>query len=165
VASWTIPSSSQAPLPCSSLCAGSPNSSTAGIPSAAASPASSTAPSIDRWSIPGIAAIGVRRSLPATTNIGYTRWETDKSVSRTSPRSRPVLRRRRSLVAGNDMAVPESRGQPNLRRLTRASSENARVSASRCTTGSSSSPPLIAPSSARSAGLNGNAPEIVLITS
>ena len=35
VASWTIPSSSQAPLPSSSFSAGMPKSSTAGIPSAA----------------------------------------------------------------------------------------------------------------------------------
>ena len=38
VASWTTPSSSQAPEPSSSLAAGSPNRSTAGIPSWAASP-------------------------------------------------------------------------------------------------------------------------------
>ena len=70
VASWITPSSSQAPEPCSSFSAGRPNSSTPGIPSAAAAPASSTAPSIERWSIPGSEAIGVRRSPPATTNIG-----------------------------------------------------------------------------------------------
>ncbi len=70
VASWMTPSSSHAPLPCSSLAAGRPNSSTAGMPSSAAMPASSTAPSMLRWSIPGIDAIGVRRSAPATTNIG-----------------------------------------------------------------------------------------------
>ena len=70
VASWITPSSSHAPEPCSSLSAGSPNSSTPGMPSSAAMPASSTAPSIERWSTPGIDAIGVRRSPPATTNIG-----------------------------------------------------------------------------------------------
>ena len=70
VASWITPSSSHAPEPCSSLCDGRPNSSTPGMPSAAASPASSTAPSIERWSMPGIVGIGVRRSPPATTNIG-----------------------------------------------------------------------------------------------
>ena len=43
VASCTIPSSSHAPEPSSSLLAGRPKSSTAGIPSAAAAPASSTA--------------------------------------------------------------------------------------------------------------------------
>ena len=58
VASWTIPSSSQAPEPSSSLAAGRPNSSTAGMPSAAASPASSTAAPIERWSMPGMLAIG-----------------------------------------------------------------------------------------------------------
>ena len=64
VASWMMPSSSHAPEPSGSLLAGSPNSSTAGMPSDCAIPASSTAPSIERWSMPGIAAIGVRRSPP-----------------------------------------------------------------------------------------------------
>ena len=40
------------------------------MPSAAASPASWTAWRIERWSIPGIVGIGVRLSLPCTTNIG-----------------------------------------------------------------------------------------------
>ena len=70
VASWITPSSSHAPEPSSSLLAGSPNSSTAGMPSACAIPASSTAPSIETWSIPGISAIGVRLGPVATTNIG-----------------------------------------------------------------------------------------------
>ena len=52
------------------LGAGSPNSSTAGMPSACAIPASSTAPSIETWSMPGISAIGVRFGPVATTNIG-----------------------------------------------------------------------------------------------
>ena len=65
-----MPSSSQAPEPSSSLAAGRPNSSTAGIPSAAASPASSTAALIERWSIPGMLAIGTRPSTPWRTNIG-----------------------------------------------------------------------------------------------
>ena len=42
------------------LGAGNPNSSTAGMPSAWAIPASSTAPPIETWSIPGISGIGVR---------------------------------------------------------------------------------------------------------
>ncbi len=70
VASWMTPSSSHAPEPSSSLAAGSPNSSTAGMPSAAASPASCTAWRIERWSMPGMVGIGVRLSLPCTTNIG-----------------------------------------------------------------------------------------------
>ena len=70
VASWITPSSSQAPEPSRPWTAGSPNSSTAGMPSACAIPASSTAPSIERWSIPGISAIGVRFGPLATTNIG-----------------------------------------------------------------------------------------------
>ena len=70
VASWMMPSSSHAPVPCSSLAAGRPNSSTAGMPSPCAIPASSTAWSMLRWSIPGIVGIGVRPLAPATTNIG-----------------------------------------------------------------------------------------------
>ena len=91
VASWITPSSSHAPEPSASLLAGRPNSSTAGMPSEWAIPASSTAPSIDRWSMPG--QLGDRRALRClspTTNIGYTRWDTDSSVSRTRPRSTPV---------------------------------------------------------------------------
>ena len=47
-----------------------PNSSTAGMPSAAALPASSTAWLIDSRSMPGIASIGVRESVPSSMNIG-----------------------------------------------------------------------------------------------
>ena len=141
VASWTTPSSSHAPEPCSSLSAGRPNSSTPGMPSSAAIPASSTAPSIERWSTPGSDGIGVRRSPPATTNIGRIRWETDSSVSRTRPRRRPVRRSRRSRVAGNTTEIigfalrsPETppgdlratlRRQPNRRMATRAMTKNA----------------------------------------
>ena len=50
--------------------AGSPKSSTAGMPSEAASPASSTAALIERWSIPGMLGIGTRPSMPWRTNIG-----------------------------------------------------------------------------------------------
>ena len=52
---------------------------------------------------PGSDAIGVRRSPPATTNIGYTRCDADSSVSRVSPRSDAVWRRRRRRVAGKAM--------------------------------------------------------------
>ena len=47
-------------MPSSSLCSGMPNSSTAGMPSAAISPASSTAAVIDSRSTPGIASIALR---------------------------------------------------------------------------------------------------------
>jgi hypothetical protein len=40
------------------------------MPSAAASPASSTAALIERWSIPGMLGIGTRPSIPWRTNIG-----------------------------------------------------------------------------------------------
>ncbi len=53
-----MPSSSQAPEPSSSFSAGMPNSRTAGIPSAATSPASATAPATEKREIPGIDAIG-----------------------------------------------------------------------------------------------------------
>ena len=103
VASWMTPSSSHAPEPSSSLDAGSPNSSTAGMPSAYASPASRTAASIERWSTPGIEGIGVRPLLPWTTNIGYTRCRAASSVSRTRSRMPVVARRRRRRVAGKAM--------------------------------------------------------------
>jgi hypothetical protein len=70
VASCTTPSSSYAPEACSSLCAGMPNSSTAGTPRSCTAAASSTACEIDSRSIPGIASIGFRTSVPSSTNIG-----------------------------------------------------------------------------------------------
>ena len=60
---------------------------------------------IERWSMPGMLGIGTRPSMPWRTNIGYTRCAADSSVSRTRPRSRPVLRRRRMRVAGNTLAA------------------------------------------------------------
>src|SRR2546423_4648007 len=81
-----------------------PNSRTAGMPSSLASPASSTACEIESRSTPGIASMGVRLSVPSSMNIGWTRWDGVRSVSRTRPRSRPVLRSRRMRVAGK--AIP-----------------------------------------------------------
>src|SRR5918999_3970574 len=109
-ASCTTPSSSYAPEPCSSLSAGTPNSRTPGMPSACASPASATAFEIDSRSIPGMASTGVRPS-PSWTNIGRTRSAGVSVVSRTSSRSTPVLRRRRSRVAGKGIR-PVSLGGP-----------------------------------------------------
>ena len=70
------------------------------MPSACASPASSTACEIDSRSTPGIASTGVRSSSPSCTNSGSTRSEGLSSVSRTMSRRTPVLRRRRRRVAG-----------------------------------------------------------------
>src|SRR5438874_451874 len=102
-ASCTTPSSSYAPDPCSSFSAGMPKSRTDGMPSACATPASSTACEIERRSTPGIASIGVRLSVPSSTNRGRTRCAGVSSVSRTIPRRRPVRRSLRIRVAGNAM--------------------------------------------------------------
>ncbi len=50
--------------------------------------------------LPGIASIGVRTSLPCTRNIGSTMSAASSRVSRTSDRSGAVRRKRRRRVAG-----------------------------------------------------------------
>ncbi len=100
VASCTTPSSSHAPEPSSSLWSGSPNSSTAGTPSAASSPASSTAAPIDRRCTPGIEPIGSRASRPSVMNSGATSRAGLSSVSRTRSRSGIRWRSRRIRVWG-----------------------------------------------------------------
>ena len=119
VASWTTPSSSQAPEPSSSLAAGMPNSSTPGSPSAAASPASATAWEIDSRSTPGIACTGARPSRPSSTNSGSTRALASRRVSRTRSRSTGVRRSRRRRVCGKATA---SHGSPAR---CRSSAQNA----------------------------------------
>ena len=105
VASCTTPSSSHAPEPCSSFSAGTPNSITAAMPSAAASRASSTAAATDRRSTPGIVAIGSRAVPASATNIGSTRRSAVSSVSRTSPRSEADARSLRMRVCGNAIDI------------------------------------------------------------
>ena len=153
VASWTTPSSSQAPEPCASLAAGRPNSSTAGMPSAAASPASSTAWSIERWSMPGMVGIGVRLSLPCD----------DEHRVDEVPRRQLGLAHEAAQPAGGTEATQAGggeghardgrRAQAKRRSAMRASAPNASVSAARCSSGVSSAPPLTAASSACSGGL------------
>ena len=82
-----------------------PNSSTAGTPSSWAAPASSTACEIDSRSTPGMASMGVRLSVPSSTNSGCTRCAGVSSVSRTMSRRSPVRRSRRMRVAGNAIAI------------------------------------------------------------
>ena len=161
-ASWTTPSSSNAPEACSSLCDGMPNSSTAGTPSSCASAASSTAWEIDSRSMPGIASIGVRLSVPSSTNIGWTRCDGVSSVSRTMSRSRPVRRSRRMRVAGKAIAF-------SLRRIGAApggrAAVNAAVRSARCSSGPPTPPECpSADLSASSVGLNGNTSETTRTT-
>ena len=96
----TMPSSSYAPEPASSLSAGIPKRSTAPIPEAWISVASATSSEIEKRSIPGIDSTGSRTSEPETTKSGWTRCAGESSVSRTRSRSVSVRRMRRSRVAG-----------------------------------------------------------------
>ena len=66
----TGPCGSLALLPRSSLCAGSPNSSTDVTPSPAAAPTSATISSTDICATPGIEPIGLRTPSPGQTNSG-----------------------------------------------------------------------------------------------
>ncbi len=69
-ADWTGPSGSAAPDPAASFDAGSPKSSTPGMPSAFAADASVTISSTDNWKTPGIDPTSRRWPLPGTTNSG-----------------------------------------------------------------------------------------------
>ena len=125
---------------------GRPNSSTAGMPSACAIPASSTAPSIETWSMPGISAIGVR--LRAGRHDEHRVDEVRHRRARSRGRGRAA---RRSSAGG----AGGWRERPSRASLEPAESQRVRsppyaaASASRCTRRAPS------PSSARSVGLNG----------
>ena len=107
--SCTTPSSSHAEEPCASFSAGIPNSSTAAIPSRAASRASSTAAEIDSRAGPAAPRGRTRPPRPAedrrtggsSTNSGSTSCPARSSVSRTSPRSAEDARSLRIRVWGN----------------------------------------------------------------
>ena len=105
IAICTMPSSSKAPEPISSLSAGMPKSSTESTPAARTAPASSTSSLIDSRCTPGIESMSSRTSVPALTNNGWIRCAAVSSVSRVSPRSTPVRRSRRIRVAGKAMAT------------------------------------------------------------
>ncbi len=94
-ASWTIPSSADAPVPNASLVSGSPKSMIPPTPRSARRAASSAARSGDRRACPGIDPMGSRIPEPARTNSGATSIAGWRRVSRTRARRAGVLRRRR----------------------------------------------------------------------
>ena len=94
----TIPSSIQAPDPSSSLLSGIPNRITAFTPDRSSSSHSRTTPSTVCRDIAGSCSLA---SASGATKSGITRSSAESVVSRTSSRSAPVRRRRRSLVVGN----------------------------------------------------------------
>src|SRR5689334_6470773 len=99
-ACWTTPSSSHAPVASSSFSAGTPNSSRARTPAAASASASRSSPSRSNRAIPGSSSFA---SGSGATKSGMTNWSSESRVSRTSPRSEAVRRKRRSRVTGNEL--------------------------------------------------------------
>ena len=73
--------------------------------------ASDTSSDIENRSIPGIDSTSSRKSSPAVTNIGWISCEGERLVSRTSPRSDSVRRRRRMRVAGNGIEASLGEGR------------------------------------------------------
>ena len=96
----TIPSSSQAPVASSSFTSGTPNSSTARTPDAASVSTSRSSPWMSNRAMPGSSSFA---SGSGATKRGMTNWSSERLVSRTSPRSEAVRRKRRSRVMGNDV--------------------------------------------------------------
>src|SRR2546423_2607320 len=117
-ACWTIPSSSQAPVASSSFSAGTPKSSKARTPLEASVSTSRSSPSTSKRAIAGSASL---ESGSGATKSGITNWSSESRVSRTSPRSVAVRRKRRSRGTGNALtpgwyAAPCS-GRARRRRL------------------------------------------------
>ena len=158
VASWITPSSSHAPEPSASLLAGSPNSSTAGMPSACGDPGLLDR-AVDR-EVVDPRQLGDRRALRAGRHHEHRVDEVRDRRARSRGRGRAA---RRSGAGG----AGGWRGRPSRAKL-RTGGEPARATAayasarapSRCDAARATSP-----SSARSVGLNGNAPETTLSAS
>jgi len=105
--SWMIPCSSYAPLPCSSLAGGNPNSNTPPTPRSAARRASSPASASGCCITPGMAATGV--AAPAgLKKSGQTSCERCKRASATNRRSPGLRRSRRNRTAGNPLMLDPS---------------------------------------------------------
>src|SRR6266853_222445 len=108
----TIPSSSQAPVACSSFSSGSPKRITAWTPSRTRSSTSRTTSSTVYRAIPGSSLC---RSDSGATKSGITNWSRLSRVSRTRARSVGFRRKRRSRTSGKS-AMPKEyavlRGQP-----------------------------------------------------
>ncbi len=94
-ASWTIPSSADAPVPSGSLASGRPKRMIPPTPRSASRAASSAATSGDMRTCPGIDSIGSRIPEPGRTNRGATSIAGWRRVSRTRARIAGVRRRRR----------------------------------------------------------------------
>ena len=105
-------------------CAGTPNSITAGTPSAASSRASLRNESRVCCTTPGNDAIGWGSSIPSRTNSGATKSSTLTRVSATSRRNAGVRRSRRSRRAGNSLDQPS---EPLDRDLSEALDHQVRV--------------------------------------
>src|SRR4051812_41007331 len=103
-ACWTTPSSSQAPVACSSFSSGTPKSITAWTPPRTSSSTSRTRSSAEWRDIPGSASFC---SDCGATKSGITKDSRSSRVSRTSPRSPPVRRKRRSRTSGNELMAKE----------------------------------------------------------
>ena len=82
-----MPSGSHAPEPVASLASGTPNSTTAGTPTALMRLASATSDATVCWKCPGMDAMGTGASMPARTNKGATKSSGDNEVSATMRRS------------------------------------------------------------------------------
>ena len=191
VASWTMPSSSHAPEPCSSLSAGQAEQQHGGDASAAASPASSTAPSIERWSMPGSEGIGVAPRAAGDDEHGVDEVRDRELGLAHEPAQQAGLaqapqagrgkrhavsleRRWRHACGRRDSArAPHERSgelaaQAKRRSASRGERAERRASApagAAAAQRTPRSPPLSAASSASSVGLNGNAPRSTRMTS
>ena len=100
-ATCTTPSGASAPEPVASFAAGTPKSTTAGIPRSASARTSLRRLSWVCWSTPGIDATGSGASIPSFTKSGATRSSTSTRVSPTSRRNAGVRRNRRDRCSGN----------------------------------------------------------------
>ena len=99
---WTMPSSSHAPVASSSFTSGTPKSITARTPLPASPSTSCSSPVMSKRAIPGSSSFA---SGSGATKSGMTNWSSESRVSRTSPRSGAVRRKRRSRVTGNELTT------------------------------------------------------------
>src|SRR5690242_68749 len=95
-----MPSSSQAAVASSSFTSGTPKSRRARTPAVASVSASRSRPSTSKRAMPGSSSFA---SGSGATKSGMTNWSSESRVSRTSPRSEAVRRKRRSRVTGNEL--------------------------------------------------------------
>ncbi len=104
-ATCTTPSGSQAPLPCASLCAGTPKRINPGMPSETRRLASATRESRECWTSPGMEAIGTGDAAPSRTKSGATKSSTSRRASATKRRKAGVRRNRRRRRVGKASVI------------------------------------------------------------